>query len=223
MVNLLDRIKANILSEEAPKVTQVFEKKDTPETTTIVQQVIEPKVIKQNNPGTPLMGFTLDTLATELGVVLEKAMHKAGVNSVNAEVFGIFNELEIVPKGFMRITDEYSEKDFYVLKNSNRMTEIFKSLVKALNSSSSEVISFPYLVETTLELPLKYVPNKSEFEYKTIKTTGMYLTPKEIDGLNYKFITEIQFCKKNEEVADSVDLLTMKVDREEWKAAPYRI
>lgn len=223
MVKLLDRIKANIASEEAPAVTQVFEKKNEPETITVVQPILEPKVIKQNNPGTPVMGFTLDILANELGVVLEKAMHRAGVNSVNADVFGIFNEFGIVPKGFTKISDEYSGRDFYVLKNSNRMTEIFKSLVKALNSSSSEVISFPYLVETSLELPLKYVSSKTEFEYKNIKTTGLYLTPKEIDGLNYKFITEIQFCERNKDVSDSVDLLTMKVDREEWKAAPYRI
>lgn len=223
MVNLLDRIKANVAQTEPPKVTQVFEKKAEPVTATVVQPVLEPKIIKQNNPGTPLMGFTLDTLATELGVVLEKAMHKAGVNSVNAEVFGIFNDLGIVPKGFNRLTDEYSEKDFYVLKNSNRMTELFKSLVKALNSSSSEVISFPYLVETTLELPLKYIASKSEFEYKEIKTVGLYVTPKEVDSLNYKFISEIQFSKRNPEIDGSVDLLVMKVDREEWKAAPYRV
>lgn len=223
MTSIMERIKTRVASEQPPAVTQVFEPREESNTPIVVQHIPEPKVIKQNDPGTPLNGFTLSILATELGNVLEKAMQKAGVSSVNVEVFGLFADLGIVPKGYTRILDEYTGREFYVLKNANRMTEIFKPIVKALNSSNSETISFPYLVETALELPLKFIASEGEFEYRTVKTTGLYLTPKEIDSLNYKFIKEIQFYAKNEDVPDSVDLLAMKIDREEWKAAPYRI
>lgn len=222
MPSILDRMKTTLASTKAPEVTQVFERSDVVKDTVVVQPLVEPKVIKRNEPGMPVAGFTLDTLALELGVVLEKAMQKAGVSSVNSEVFGIFSHLGIVPKGFTKIMDEYIGQEFYVLKNANRMTEIFKPLVKALNNSNAEVISFPYLVETTLELPYKFSATKGEFEYRSLTTVGLYLTPKEITSLNYKFIKEIQFHEKNSDVQNSVDLLVMKIDREEWRAAPYR-
>lgn len=223
MPSIIDRMKSQVQSTEAPPVTQVFNAQEAPKETTIVQSIIEPKVIKQNDPGTPLHGFTLQTLANELGVVLEKAMHKAGVNSVNTDVFGIFGSMGLTPKGFKLVQDPYTDKSFYVLKSSNRMTEVFKALVKALNASSAEVISFPYLVETVVTLPIKYIASSEEFEYDTIKIESLYLTPKEISELNYKFIKEIQFCEGNKEVAGSIDLIAMRIDRAEWKAAPYRI
>lgn len=226
MSDIISRMKAKISNEPAPTVAQVFEtpKQQEEEVSLVVAQpVVEPKIIKQNSPGTPVMGFTLEILADELGVVIEKEMHKSGISSINAQVFGIFYEAGIVPKNFELITDEFIGIDFYVLKTANRMTEIYKTLVKALNSSSSELISFPYLVEHKITLPMRYDTTKNDFKTKELKVASLYLTPKEINNLNYKFITQIQYCPPNPDIEDSIDLIAMKIDREEWKAAPYRV
>ncbi|MFF2798065.1 hypothetical protein [Lysinibacillus xylanilyticus] len=217
-------------AQETPPLTQVFDthkeeeqEAKAPEPVTIVQQVIAPRTIKQNDPGVPAIGFTLEVLANELGVILEKALHRVGMSSVGAESFGMFSEMGIVPNGFELIEDTYTNRKFYVLINSNRSAEIFKPLVKALNSSSADVISFPYVVETTLQVPLRFLTKEQEFENQSIKVSSLYMTPQEINGLNFKFIKEIQFCGKSEAVDGSIDLLSLQIDREEWKAAPYRV
>lgn len=235
MSTVLERMKQKVASESSPEITQIFPKSETKEekkgvatdnfspVNNEVQTIVEPKLIKQNNPGVPVMGFTMSVLADELGTVLEKSMHRAGVSSITAESLGILNSLGLTPRGFDRVVDQFTGIEFLVLQNANRMTEIFKALVKALNTSSLDVISFPYLVETKLELPIVYNKDREDFEYATVNTKGMYLTDLEIDSLNYKFITEIQFSGKTEDQEGSIDLLVMKIDREEWKAAPYRI
>lgn len=215
----------DVVKVSEPQTVHVTVEEESEEVKNIpsVQAIISTKTIKQNDPGVPVHGFTLEVLADEVGLVLEKAMHKSGVNSVSKETFGLFSQVGIVPRGFNLVEDPYTGKEFYVLRNSNRMTEIFKSLVRALGASNSSKISFPYLTESVLELPMSYNPAREDFEYQKLKVTSLYLTPDEISNLNYKFIKEIQFCETNPEVEGTIDLLVMEIDREEWQAAPYRV
>ena len=101
MTSILTRLK-KVKEEEEKKeklvIAQVFDEKDSeqePEKKqeVVAQQIVQAKVIKQNNPGTPTMGFTLDVLGKQFGLAMEKAMHIAGITSVNAETFGIFDQV----------------------------------------------------------------------------------------------------------------------------------
>ena len=224
MSNILQRVKSRVNEEEAPIVTPVYKPNYAPVESqeVVMQTVLEPTVIKQNNPGVPLHGFTLQVLANELGLLLEAAMHKANITSVSAEALGIFNMAGVTPKGFKRELDPYTDQVFYVLKTANRMSEVFKNIVSVLNKSNSEIISFPYLTESTLTLPVKYINSKEDFEHIEVKVKSLYLNRFEINALNYKFIKEIQFCKANPDIQGSIDLIAMKIDRAEWRAAPYR-
>jgi len=231
MPNIIERIKNRVTETQAPPATEVLEHHDAQpvqegdgEPVVIVSHPnVVPVVIKQNLEATPMIGFTMETLANELGKVLEKSMQQACISSIEAEALGVFSLAGIVPKGFTLAEDAQTGKKFYVLNNSNRTSEIFKSLVKALNSTSSETISFPYVVDVTLELPLKFIDDSKDYEVVSVTTKSLYLTPKEITELNYAFIREIQFWGRDATVDDSIDLLALKVDREEWKTAPYRV
>ena len=234
MSNIMDRLRTRVASAEPPQAAEVLKESVNQEDydgsqltgnydVSVTNPTSEPVVIKQNLEAVPLTGFTLETLADELGKCLEKAMQQVCINSIDADIFGIFNQVGIVPKGFYLVEDSYINKKFFVLNNSNRSSEIFKSLSKALNSTSSELISFPYVVETKITLPLKFNEDRKEFELVSTTVKSLYLTPREITDLNYSFIKEVQFWAKDKTVEGSIDLLGLKVDREEWKAAPYRI
>ena len=230
MSNILQRIKSKMAEEKAPETSQrvgdgesELLDQDTLQPTPITHPNTEPVVIKKNLEATPMVGFTLETLSDELGKVLARAMHSACVSSIEAEALGVFYLAGVTPKGFTLVKDEYVGKDFYVLNNSDRSSEIFKLLVKALNSTSSERISFPYLVDTTLELNLRFIDDVKGYETTSITAKSLCFTPKEIKELNYAFIKEVQFWGKDDSVENSIDLLSFNVDREEWKAAPYRV
>ena len=232
MTNIFQRIKAMAVDQEKeeealrPKAVEVVKSNSDmlsePQAETIIQKVGVVKTIKVNDPGKPLNGFTTKTLSDELGLVISQAMHKAGLSSIEAEVFGIFNTLGLVPKYFDKIEDEFTGRTFYILKNSNRMTSLTRSIYKAIGNTNSDVISFPYIINTAIELPHEYSVDRGDFIYNKVKVDSLYLTPKEIENLNYQFISKISFCERLPDEPESIDLISLNIDRVEWKAAPYR-
>lgn len=228
MSNILTRFKKIMDTEEKP-VNAAIEVTTTQKNNvaelnseTLVQKVGTIKTIKVNEPGKPLNGFTVSVLADELGLVISQAMHKAGISSVEESAFGVFAFMNVVPKYFNLIEDEFTNKRFYILKDANRMTSITRAIYKAVGNTNSELISFPYITKTSIELPVDFVTENADFSYKSVVVESLYLTPKEIDSLNYQFIKTINFCERLEGDPTSVDLISMQIDREQWKAAPYR-
>ena len=232
MANIFQRIKSMAIEQEKeeeavkPKAIEVIKSNpdmpNEPQSETVIQKVGAVKTIKVNDPGKPVNGFTTKTLSDEMGLVISQAMHKAGLSSIQAEVFGVFNTLGLVPKYFDKIEDEFTGKEFYILKNSNRMTSLTRSIYKAIGNTNSDVISFPYIINTSIELPHEYSVERGDFIYNSVKVDSLYLTPKEIQNLNYQFISKINFCEKLPDDPESIDLISLNIDRAEWKAAPYR-
>lgn len=221
---ILARVRQVVEGAKVPDATQVVTPADEgqaaqPEVKS-VEENYQVTSLKKNTAGTPITGFSMGVLADELGALLSNALHKAGVNSVNAETLGIFDVLGIVPKGFRVVEDGNIGRKFFVLKNTNRGVDIYKQIIKAVNATISETVSFPYLVTKTLQLPVKYNNSKQDFDYAPVTVESLTLTREEIESLNYTFITEIKFYKARE--ANDVDLISLCIDREEWKSTPFR-
>lgn len=226
MSSIIEKFKEEIDTEKSNSNFNIDKKTVQPENHETVSKSdlkTDHIIIKNNTNVVPIHGYTMASFANELGIILETAMHKAGVSSITTDCFGIFNELNLTPKVFKRYVDVYTGKEFFLLKSSNRMTEVFSPIIKALNTTNSDMISFPYLVESKIKLPIRYLQSDSSYEDKDLLITSLFLTPKEIDNLNYAFIKTILFRGKEKGEQSSKDLLTIEVDREIWKTAPYKV
>jgi hypothetical protein len=221
---ILARVRQTVEGAKAPDATQIVTSasEDQASQTEVkpLDENYQVTSLKKNTAGTPITGFSMSVLADELGAILSNALHKAGVNSVKAETLGIFDMLGIVPKGFRAIEDKNVGCKFFVLKGTNRGVDIYKQIIKAVNATISETVSFPYIITKTLQLPVKYNNGKQDFDYAPVTVESLTLTREEIESLNYTFITEIKFHKARE--ASDVDLISLCIDREEWKSTPFR-
>lgn len=222
--NILTRVQRHIEGAESPPVTEIVQAEafglSEPAEIKSIEENYSVTSLKKNIAGTPATGFTMSIIADEFGLMLGSALHKAGVNSVSADVFGVFDTLGIIPKGFRVIEDKNINKKFFVLKDTNRSVDLYKQIITAINSTVSETVSFPYTVIKTVQLPIKYNASAEDYDFVPIKVNSLTLTKEEIESLNYTFITEIKFCKAREE--DSDDLISLCIDREEWRNTPFR-
>lgn len=225
MSTIIDRFKGALDAEKThTEFTPPAQKPEIVVTKTVTEQEdIKSIVIRQNENIKPTQGFTLTAIANEIGYILETAMHKAGVSSVSTEQFGLLNDLGITPKSFKRHLDQYTGREFFILKNANRTTEVFSPIFKALNVSDSDIVSFPYLVKLSIQLPMRYAVNSGDFENKEISVTSLFLTPKEIDSFNYAFVKTISFRERDKSEPNSQQLISIEIDRKLWQQAPYKV
>lgn len=222
--SILDRVRQTIQGASSPEATQIVTSTDEDQVTQAEVKAVDENYqvtsLKKNTAGSPITGFSMSVLADELGSILSNALHKAGINSVSAETLGIFNVLGIVPKGFRLVEDKNIDRKFFIMRGTNRGVDIYKQIIKAVNATISETVSFPYVVTKTLQLPVKYNNGKQDFDYAPVTVESLTLTREEIESLNYTFITEIKFYKARED--NDVDLISLCIDREEWKSTPFR-